>query len=166
MKKRRVLSPDLTRKLEGADGPLLVVATFGTVPPPAVLQEFGLDALPNRKASGALRPEAIHRLAERADVRSIDLMSAASTPTVAVNPKLDSNLSALFTDDTEDLYSVAVTFRTPPSADAVRAAGLVATTPGSTLVSGRLCKRAILELALRDDVLFIQYQRPPLPSAH
>jgi hypothetical protein len=46
-----------------------------------------------------------------------------AAPTVATNPKLDSNLSALLADAGEDVYAVAVTFRAPPSAETVRAAG-------------------------------------------
>jgi hypothetical protein len=166
MTTRHVLSPDLTRALETADGPLLVVATFSAQPAPAVLQEFGLDALPGRQAAGALRPDAIRRLAKRADVRAIDLQKAATMPTVAANPKLDTNLSALFNDDRDELYTVGVTFRTPPSADTVRAAGLVAIAPDSRIAAGRLSKRAILELAGRDDVVYVEYQRPPQPSVN
>jgi hypothetical protein len=133
-----------------------------------VLEQFGLDALPRRQATGPLQPEAIHRLAQLADVRTIDVSPAATAAaaTVATNPKLDSNLSALLADAGEDVYAVAVTFRTPPSAETVRAAGLVATAPDSTIASGRLSKRAILELAGRDDVVYVQYQRPPQPSVN
>jgi hypothetical protein len=163
---RHVLSPALERRLEGATGPLLVVVTFRAAPPAEVLKQFGLDALPKQQATGPLQPEAIHRLAKHADVRTIDLSPAATAATIATNPKLDSNLSALLADAAEDVYAVAVTFRTPPSAETVRAAGLVATAPDSTIASGRLSKRAILELAGRDDVVYVQYQRPPQPSVN
>ena len=100
------------------------------------------------------------------DVRMIDVSPAATAATIATNPKLDSNLSALFADAADDVYAVAATFRTPPSAETLRASGLVATAPDSTLASGRLSKRAILELAGRDDVVYVQYQRPPQPSVN
>ena len=163
---RDVLTPDVARKIESGVGPILIVVTFDGAPPKAILDEFGLDAVSGDRATGPLQAGAIRRLAASPNVREIALVRGDGDETVPANPKLDASLSGmLFDEDRGDLlYEVAVTFKPLPPEETLQALGLRASAPGDVFAFGRLGKEAILELASREDVVYIKYQRPPEPA--